>query len=112
MTIRDIVEKLDLKVFSGEKGLDKPVDSAYCSDLLSDVMGNGDENQLWITLQTHKNAMAVAALKDMSGILLVNNHQPNADTLEASNEEDLPVLGSEKPAFELCGLIYQLMQQS
>jgi hypothetical protein len=32
-------------------------------------MGNGDENQLWITLQTHKNALAVAALKDMSGIL-------------------------------------------
>lgn len=112
MTIRDIVEKLDLKVYSGEQGLDKAVESAYCSDLLSDVMGNGDENQLWITLQTHKNAMAVAALKDMSGILLVNNHQPNADTLAASNEEGLPVLGSDKPTFELCGLIYQLMKES
>ena len=112
MTIRDIVEKLELKVYSGEKGLDKPIKSVYCSDLLSDVMGNGDEDQLWITLQTHKNAMAVAALKDMSGILLVNNHQANADTIEASNEEGIPVLGSDKPAFELCGLIYQLMQNS
>lgn len=112
MTIRELVEKLELKVFSGEKGLDKLVKSAYCSDLLSDVMGNGDEDQLWITLQTHKNAMAVAALKDMSGILLVNNHKANADTVEASNEEGIPVLGSDKPAFELCGLIYQLMQES
>lgn len=112
MTIRDIVKKLDLKVYSGEQGLDNPVNSAYCSDLLSDVMGNGDEDQLWITLQTHKNALAVAALKDMSGILLVNNHQPNADTLEASNQEGIPVLGSSQPAFELCGLLYQWMQKS
>lgn len=112
MTIREIKDKLDLKVFAGEKGLDKAVESVYCSDLLSDVMGNGEEAQLWITLQTHKNALAVAALKDMSGILLVNNHQPNADTLAASNEEDIPVLGSNKSAFELCGLLYQLIQRS
>ena len=92
--------------------MDKLVTSAYCSDLLSDVMGNGDEDQLWITLQTHKNALAVAALKDMSGILLVNNHQPNTDTLEASNKEGIPVLGSHKAAFELCGLLYQMMHKS
>ncbi len=111
MTIKEIIEKLDLKLFAGAKGLEKSVHNCYCSDLLSDVMGNGDENQLWITLQTHKNALAVAALKDMSGILLVNGHQPNADMLEAANEEEIPVLGSDKSTFELCGLLYQLLNK-
>lgn len=112
MTINDIKEKLDLKLFAGEKGLDKVVEDVYSSDLLSDVMGNGDDNQLWVTLQTHKNALAVAALKDMSGILLVNGHTPNADMLEAANEEGIPVLGSDKSTFELCGLLYQLLKNS
>lgn len=112
MTINDIKEKLDLKLFAGEKGLQKIVTDVYSSDLLSDVMGNGDENQLWVTLQTHKNALAVAALKDMSGILLVNGHAPNSDMLEAANEEGVPVLGSDKSTFELCGLLYQLLKNS
>lgn len=112
MTINDIKEKLELKLYAGEKGLDKVVEDVYSSDLLSDVMGNGDENQLWITLQTHKNTLAVAALKDMSGVLLVNNHQPNTDMLEAANEEGIPVLGSDKTTFELCGLLYQLLRNS
>lgn len=112
MTIRELVKKLELKVFSGEQGLDKCISFAYCSDLLSDVMGNAREGQIWITLQTHKNVMAIASLKDLGGILLVNNLQPNADTLEASQEEGIPILGTEKSAFEICGLLYQLIKES
>ena len=111
MTIRELVNKLDLKVYSGEKGLDKEITSGYCSDLLSDVMGNAKEGQIWVTLQTHKNVMAVASLKDLGAVLLVNNHQPNKDTLEASNEEELPILGTDKPAFEICGIIFQILNK-
>ena len=39
MTVREIVEKLNLRVFSGAEGLDKEVTGGYVSDLLSDVMG-------------------------------------------------------------------------
>jgi predicted transcriptional regulator len=111
MTIRNLVEQLKLKVFAGEQGLDKEFQNAYCSDLLSDVMGNAKEGEVWITLQTHKNALAVAALKDLSAILLVNAHRPNADMEEAANEEGIPVLGCDKATFEICGLIYQLLQK-
>lgn len=110
MTIRELVKELDLTVYSGEKGLDNEITNGYCSDLLSDVMGKSQEGNLWITLQTHKNVMAVASLKDLSAILLVNNHKANADTLEASNEEEIPILGSNKPAFELCGVLYELLK--
>lgn len=39
MTVREIAEKLNLKVFSGAAGLDREVTGGYVSDLLSDVMG-------------------------------------------------------------------------
>ncbi|MCK5776740.1 MAG: serine kinase [Bacteroidales bacterium] len=110
MTIHNLVEKIGLEVYSGGKGLDNEISTGYCSDLLSDVMGNSKEGDLWITLQTHKNVMAVASLKDLSAILLVNNLKANADTLEASNEENIPILGTSLSAFEICGKIYSLLK--
>ena len=111
MTIRKLVEKLNLKVFSGDNGLDHNISMGYCSDLLSDVMGNAKEGDLWITLQTHKNVMAVASLKDLSAILLVNNLTPNADTIESSNKEGIPILGTSLSAFEICGQTYTLLKK-
>ena len=42
MKVRELVDKLGLKVLSGENGLDREIDGCYVSDLLSDVMGNAD----------------------------------------------------------------------
>ncbi len=109
MKVHDLVEKLGLKVFSGHKGLDKEITGGYVSDLLSDVMGNAKEGTLWLTLQTHRNIMAVASLKDLSAIVLVKGLEPEALTIAHSNKEDIPILGSPKESFEICGEIYQLL---
>ena len=66
MTVAELVNKLGLEVFSGSEGLDRIIDGAYVSDLLSDVMGNADQGNIWITLQVHKNITAVALLKEIS----------------------------------------------
>ena len=63
MKISDIITGLDLKVISGQNGLSNVVTGGYVSDLLSDVMGNAKEGQIWITLQTHQNIIAVGSLK-------------------------------------------------
>ena len=71
MRITEITEKLDLKVLSGHNGLSNEITGGYVSDLLSDVMGNAKEGQIWITLQTHQNIIAVASLKDLAAIIIV-----------------------------------------
>ena len=109
MKVRDIVEKLDLKVCSGEQGLDKEIDGGYTSDLLSDVMGNADSDQVWVTLQTHKNIMAIASLKELAAVVLVKGYEPEADAAAQSNEEGIPILSSEEEAFELTGKLYKLL---
>ncbi len=43
MKVNEIVEKLGLKVFSGEKGLQNIITGGYVCDLLSDVMGHADQ---------------------------------------------------------------------
>jgi hypothetical protein len=64
MKIKDLVKELGLEVLSCKDSLDREIKGGYCSDLLSDVMGNAKEGDIWITLQVHKNIIAVASLKN------------------------------------------------
>lgn len=110
MKIADIITKMNLTVYSGGNGLSREVKGAYVSDLLSDVMGNAREGQLWITLQSHKNIIAVASLKELAGIILVKGIKPDQDTIIKSEEEDLPVLGINMDTFNVAGKLYEILQ--
>lgn len=109
MKVRELVEKLNLKVVSGENGLDRDIDGCYVSDLLSDVMGNAEMGNVWVTLQTHKNVMAIASLKELACVILVKNLMPSDDTIEQSNEEGIPFLTTDMQTYEIVGKIYQLL---
>jgi serine kinase of HPr protein (carbohydrate metabolism regulator) len=109
MNVSELVKVLNLRFFCGEKGLNHEITGGYTSDLLSDVMGHADEGQVWITLQTHKNVMAIASLKELSAIILVKGNQPEEDTVQQSESEGIPILGTDEEAFEISGKLYQLL---
>lgn len=111
MTVQELVNALNLKVFCGQDNLDHEIKGGYTSDLLSDVMGFAKEGQVWITLQTHKNVLAIASLKELAAILLVKGNQPEEDMLEQAIEEGIPVLGTDEQTFETTGKVYQLINQ-
>ena len=111
MKVSELVEKLGLSVYSGHKGLDREIAGGYVSDLLSDVMGNAREGEVWITLQVHQNVMAIASLKDLAAVILVCNLQPHENTIRHSNDENIPVLGTSLTTFEIAGRLYQLYNQ-
>jgi serine kinase of HPr protein (carbohydrate metabolism regulator) len=109
MKVSELIEKLGLTVFTGSEGLDREITGGYVSDLLSDVMGNGKEGNIWITLQNHMNVVAVASLKEMACIILVKGIIPEAEIVEKAVEEEIPILGSKENTFELSGKIYQTL---
>jgi len=110
MKITDIIKGLNLKVISGQNGLSNEITGGYVSDLLSDVMGNAKEGQVWITLQTHQNIIAVGSLKDIAAIIIVKGFTPEADTIEKSNIENIPVLSTELDTFTIAGKLYDLLR--
>jgi len=109
MKLKEIIEKLQLKVLTGQENLSAEVTGGYTSDLLSDVIANSKQGNLWITLQTHQNIIAVAKLKDLSGIIIVNNREPDEDTVQKAKEENVPLLGSAEIAFDVSGKLYGLI---
>lgn len=110
ITVNEVVKSLKLKVYASKGSLENEVNGAYVSDLLSDVMGNAREGQIWITLQTHKNILAVAGLKDLPAIILVQGFQPDEDTLKKAEEEKIPVLGTDLDTFTISGKLYELLK--
>lgn len=110
MKVSDIIKSLGLELISGQSGINKEVTGAYISDLLSDVMGNSKEGQVWITLQTHKNVMAIASLKDLAAVIMVKGFRPDDDTVKQSEEEGVPVLGTTENTFEIAGKLYELLK--
>ena len=109
MKVGELAHKLELTLFSGEAGLENEITGGYVSDLLSDVMGFAQEGQVWITLQTHQNVMAIASLKDLAAVILVKGFEPEEETVEHSNEEGIPVLGTKLGTFEVAGLLYNAL---
>ncbi|OVE79162.1 serine kinase [bacterium I07] len=108
MTLESLVESLNLQVEAGGENLEREVTGGYMSDLLSDVIANSQAGNLWLTLQVHSNIVAVATLKELSGIILIGGRNPAPDTLEKAKQERIPVLSSPKSAFEMAGMLYQL----
>lgn len=108
MKLADLVDKLALEVRAAHGNLGNEVTGGYASDLLSDVIGNSTEGDLWITLQAHQNIVAVANMKDLAGIVLVSGREPEDDTVQKAETEAIPVMVSRLPAFELVGRLYNL----
>jgi hypothetical protein len=106
--LNEIVHKLGLEVRAGSGALATEVRGGYASDLLSDVIAHGQEGDLWVTLQAHENTVPVAILKNLAGIVLVNGREPEAETLQKARAEDVALLVSALPAFELIGRLYGL----
>lgn len=109
MKVTDIVEKLGLTVFSGHEGLGREITGGYSSDLLSDVMGHAGAGTAWLTIQTHRNVMAIASLRDLSAVIITSGEAPAEDTMAQSNEEGIAILGTTLSTFELSGMLYSLM---
>jgi serine kinase of HPr protein (carbohydrate metabolism regulator) len=109
MQVKDIVTTLNLRIFGGSQGLENEIIGGYTSDLLSDVMGHADNGRVWITLQTHKNVIAIASLKELAAVILIKGNEPAADMLAQAEEEGIPVLGSAEESFEVTGKLYNLL---
>ncbi len=110
MTLLEIVKSLGLEVYCGENLLQKEVKGGYVSDLLSDVMGNANEGEVWITLQSHMNVIAIASLKELPAVILVKNIKVEEGVLKKAEEEGIAILGSTDSTFDVAGKLFELLK--
>ncbi len=108
MTLKEIADTLSLDVKTGASELNREVTGGYASDLLSDVIANAQEGNIWVTLHIHLNIVAIASMKELAGIIIVSGREVPEETLLKAGEENVPVLISSMTTFELVGRLYAL----
>ena len=86
---------------------DREIASGYTCDLLSHVMGKGQPDMAWITVQAHMNVIAVAALLDFACRIIPENLPVEATIVKKAQDEDIIIFASDKTAYELVTLLSQ-----
>lgn len=111
MILSEVTKHLGCEVLTGTVNLDKDIQDGYVSDLLSDVIGYIKENSIWITIQRHINILGVAKLKDVVAIIIPRSLHIDDNVIEKAREEGIAILRDQRSAFELSGLIYNLLHK-
>lgn len=111
MKLHQIVKELRLEARSKVSNLDREISGGYVSDLLSDVIANAKKDNVWVTLQIHQNIVAVAVLKELTGIIIVNGREPEEETLKKAEMENIPIMVTGLSAFEITGKLYRLLSE-
>jgi len=109
MTLQEIIEQLNLTRLTEHKDLGEIVPVAgYASDLLSCAMAGAKRQGIWVTLQAHVNIVAVAALLELSAIIVTEGATPDPDTIARANEAGIPLLVTNKSTFYVVGRLWEL----
>ena len=87
---------------------DREVKGGYVSDLLSDVMGRAQAGEVWVTIQTHQNVIAVASLLSLTAVILTGGHRAEAEMLAKAEAEGISVYVTAESSFTVAGRLYQL----
>lgn len=112
MKVKDLLKEDDFSLIAGERGIEKELQGVYIGDLLSWVMAHLQENEVWVTIQSHINVIAVGVLNDASCILLAEGVNLDEDARKKADQESLPVLMSHMSAYELAIKINELMKEN
>ena len=99
MTVIKLGEKIGLKRLSN--GPDREIASCYISDLLSRVLGGCQSGDVWITVQSSINMIAVAVMAEVGCVILPEGLTVTDQVADKANEEGLSIFTSKENAFSL-----------
>ena len=79
---------------------EKMTSGVYIGDLLSWVMGRAEADNVWITIMSNVNVVAVASLADVSCVLLAEGVTLDDEVIKTAEAKGINVLSSDAPIYE------------
>lgn len=105
MKVLELAELLECKIACGAGGADREVNGCYICDLLSIAMSKVQKDNVWITVQSNINIAAIATLSEAACVIICEGFGPDDNTVKRAEAENIPILTSEKSAYELAKII-------
>ena len=108
MTVKALCEALSLKVLA-EPEPSREVVGCYAGDLLSWVMGRARSDEVWVTIMTNLNVVAVATLADVSCVIIAEEAEIEDAVVEKAKEKGVNLYTSPDSIFALCAKLSRLV---
>jgi hypothetical protein len=99
MTVETLAKSLGFEVVCIPDG-NREVSGVYIGDLLSWVMGRATQDNVWITIMSNLNIVAVATLSDVSCILLAEDVILDEEIKLVAEEKHVNILRTSLSAYE------------
>ncbi len=95
MTVREFADVNGYLIVTEEMpALDEPVSGVYACDLLSWAMARVSTGDVWTTVHTNLNVVAVASLTGAACVVIPEGIEIEAETLERANRQQIPLLST------------------
>ncbi len=107
-TVKDIAAALEIAPLCGE--VDAEVTGCYCGDLLSWVMSHAVYGDVWITIMSNINVIAVASLTECACVIMAEGVTPDEEVLRVAREKGITLFSDNRSAYELCCLVGRELQ--
>ena len=99
MTVKELQELLNLKCLS-EGSENRTLEGGFCGDLLSWVMSRARSGDAWMTVMGNINSIGVAALADISCIILTDSAALDEDARMRAEQNGVAIFQTEKNSYE------------
>lgn len=107
MTVNDIKEILEAEIICRDDLMDRVVNSACGSDMMSDVLAFVKEQAVLLTGLVNPQVVRTAEMMDMHCIVFVRGKRPTLDMIEMAEDRDMVMLCTSLEMFTSCGRLYQ-----
>lgn len=104
MTVKELSESFGYRVLCMPDE-SREVKGGYAGDLLSWVMGRLNAGNVWVTIMSNVNIVAVATLGDPSCIILSEGVVPEQEVIDRAQTYGINLLTTEKTTFAVCAEI-------
>lgn len=108
--VQDLKDSLPLKLLTENINLDNEIAGCYIGDLLSWVMANAKNKDVWITVMGNVNAIAVATLLNISCIILADGAALDDDAKEKAISQNIPIFVTDLNSYEISIKISKLLE--
>lgn len=106
MTLAEIKKLLNAKVLSNERKLSTEIKTFNASDLMSDVLAFANTGSLLLTGLVNTQVIRTCEIAGICAVVFVRGKKPPVETIKLSEEFTIPVLTTDLPMFEACGILY------
>jgi len=105
VTLETIATVLQAQLLTDKAG--GALTGCYIGDLLSDVLAHARPGVLWVTIQTHRNVVSVASMKDIAAVLVTCGRTPEPEIIREAQEENVVLLVTPLSTYEVAGKLWE-----